>query len=199
MKLLNLLLLGAAALAGALSVPAPLAASNTAMAVYARDIDDAPGPGIPYAFNIAVHSRDLISTPSLGMDTPATDGIWDYHITFTEHWNGNMLHCQGNTTTRSGDFVMDFEGQGKFIWAKLNDYDMHIFWDWNEHSKSLGLLLIIKCSPRQGRGSNSAMPNGRLTRTAPQVEGPAAKLRATGRKMFLKKALQTLGYSISVI
>ncbi|KAH4377285.1 hypothetical protein HBI56_086790 [Parastagonospora nodorum] len=131
MKLLSLLLLGATALA--VAVPAPLVASNTAMAVYARDVDDAPGPDTPYAFKITVHPRDLISMPSLGMDAPATDGIWDYQVTFTEHFNGKMLHCQGNISTRSGDFVMDYEGEGKFIWVKLNDYDMHIFWDWNEH------------------------------------------------------------------
>jgi len=196
MKLLSLLLLGATALA--VAVPAPLAASNTATAVYAMDVDDAPGPDTPYAFDLTALPGDLISMSSSGMDTPATDGIWDYQITFTEHWNGNMLHCQGNITTRSGDFVMDFEGQGKFIWAKLNDYDMQIFWDWNEHRKSSSLLSVIECSPRQARGSNSMMLDGRCTRAARQVKGPAAKLRAIGRKRSLKRVPQTLGYVVSV-
>jgi hypothetical protein len=196
MKLLSLLLLGTTALA--VAVPAPWAASNTAMAVYARDVDDAPGPDTPYAFKIIVHPRDLISMPSFGMDAPATDGIWDYQVTFTEHFNGKMLHCQGNISTRSGDFVMDYEGEGKFIWVKLNDYDMHIFWDWNEHSKSSSLLSVIECSPRQGHGSSSVRLSGRWIRTAPRVEGPAAKLRATGREMSFMRAPQSLGYSISV-
>lgn len=107
----------------------------------------------PYAFNITVDAKDLIPLPAIALDMdPATalnkdptNGFWDFSATFTEYWNGSVLHCEGKLNTRSGDFIVNYDtrpdGLLSLVKLSLNDHDWSISWSWAEHSKLLDSII----------------------------------------------------------
>jgi hypothetical protein len=80
-------------------------------------------------------------------------GFWDYNLTILEGYGSGGLQANAQFDARGVSTYFYFDQtEGSFVWAKVNDKYLQIFYDYQNHCKSNPYVFGSQISAKNRKG-----------------------------------------------